>query len=44
MSDAVLFALIAVACSLVAAIVATRSRGPRVTQIETRTDDIQGDR
>ena len=38
MSNAMILALVAVAVSLIAVILAVRSGGPRVTTIETRDD------
>ena len=43
MSNALVLAFIAVGISLVAVLIAVRSRGPRVTQIHTRRDDKSDD-
>jgi hypothetical protein len=42
-SPAFLLALLAVAVSVVAVIIATRSSGPRVTHIDTRRNENHGD-
>ena len=39
MSNALILALVAVAVSLIAVLVAVRSRGPKITTIETRRED-----
>ncbi len=43
MSNSLVLALIAVAISLVAVLLAVRSRGPRVTHIHTRRPDTDAD-
>ena len=43
MSNALILALVAVAVSLIAVLLAVRSSGPKITTIETRTDDDDED-